>query len=150
MKGIQMDAEDVLSQAMLKAFEKLPLYAKKIDNLKAWLARLTHNVCIDTHRDRARRQLRFENLEAADNAIATAETDIELPENAVVRREESARLFRALQHLPSKLREPFILRFLHGLEYTDIAARLNLAPPNVRKRIQQAREKLRVALIKST
>lgn len=145
-----MDAEDALSRAMLKAFEKLPAYAKEIASLKAWLARLTHNVCIDIHRDRARRESGVESIEAADAPIVATESDSESPESAVARREQSARLLRALKDLPPRLREPFILRFLHDLEYTDIAALLNLTPSNVRKRIQQAREKLREALNKST
>ena len=150
MSGSQMDAEDALSRAMLKAFEKLPAYAKQIASLKAWLARLTHNVCIDIHRYRARSELRVESIEAADAAIAVTETDIESPESAVAQRERSTRLLRALKDLPSRLRDPFVLRFLHDLEYTDIAALLNLTPANVRKRIQQAREKLRETLSKST
>lgn len=145
-----MDAEDALDRAMLKAFEKLPAYAKEIDSLKAWLARFTHNVCMDSHRERARRELPFESIEAADNAIATTETDIGSPESAFVRREQRARLLRALQHLPFRLREPFVLRFLHGFEYAEIAARLGLTPSNVRKRIQHAREQLRETLNKSS
>lgn len=41
------EAENLLSQASLKAYEKLPHYASKIINVKAWLTTLTHNLCLD-------------------------------------------------------------------------------------------------------
>ena len=46
MGGNPADAEDACSRAMLKAWDKLPKYAAKLINLKAWLARLTHNLCV--------------------------------------------------------------------------------------------------------
>ncbi|NET53152.1 MAG: hypothetical protein F6K09_32140 [Merismopedia sp. SIO2A8] len=39
------DAEEALSRATLKAWNQLPKYAHKITNLRAWLTRLTHNLC---------------------------------------------------------------------------------------------------------
>lgn len=144
-----MDAEDALGRAMLKAFEKLPAHAKKIINLRAWLTRFTHNVCMDIHRERARRGLHVESIESAEAAIAATETNIESQDSAVIRLEQRARLLRALKALAPRLRDPFILRFLHDMDYEEIAARLSLTPANVRKRIQQAREKLSETINKS-
>ncbi len=50
MNGNHTEAENVLSQASLKAYEKLPHYASKIINIKAWLITLTYNLCIDAYR----------------------------------------------------------------------------------------------------
>lgn len=49
MNGNRTEAEDALSRAKLKAWEKMQKLAQKIVNLKAWLTRLTHNFCIDIH-----------------------------------------------------------------------------------------------------
>lgn len=144
-----MDAEDALARAMLKAFEKLPTNARQIINLKAWLTRFTYNVCMDFHRERARRESTVESVEDVEALDAATEVQVESQEIALVRREQDARLRQALNNLPSKLREPFILRFLHDMAYEEIAERLNLTPANVRKRIQQAREKLKEILNKS-
>src|SRR5262245_21182758 len=54
MGGVQEDAEDALSRAMLRALEKLPHNACKIGNFRAWLSRLTLNLCVDMHRERRR------------------------------------------------------------------------------------------------
>ena len=47
MGGNSTDAEDALSRAMLEAWEKVQKYAAgDIANFKAWLTRLTHNLCV--------------------------------------------------------------------------------------------------------
>ncbi|NES69166.1 MAG: sigma-70 family RNA polymerase sigma factor, partial [Okeania sp. SIO2D1] len=53
MNSNPMDAEDALSQAMLKALEKVQKFGGKIANLKAWLYRVTRNFCIDLIRKRS-------------------------------------------------------------------------------------------------
>ncbi|BAZ53990.1 ECF subfamily RNA polymerase sigma-24 factor [Nostoc sp. NIES-4103] len=64
MGGNHTDAEDVLSRAMLKAWEKIRECTDVITNFRAWLTRLTYNLCIDVHRERNRRAKKVESLEA--------------------------------------------------------------------------------------
>ena len=52
--GNQQDAEDILSEVMLKAQAVLPSRAEQISNLQAWLTRLSQNVCHDLYRKRTR------------------------------------------------------------------------------------------------
>lgn len=62
--GNPTDALDALSRAMLKAWEKVQKYATgEIANFKGWLTRLTHNLCVDIHRERSRGANRVENIE---------------------------------------------------------------------------------------
>lgn len=73
MGGNPTDAEEALSRAMLKAWDKLPDHAEKITNFRAWLTRLIHNLCIDIHRERRRKAMQMESIEeiaARDNSIA--------------------------------------------------------------------------------
>jgi RNA polymerase sigma factor (sigma-70 family) len=148
MGGVREDAEDALSRAMLRALEKLPNNACKIENFRAWLSRLTLNLCVDMHRER-RRQVRrlesFENAQPGANERLLA-ADIDSPEEGLINREVFAYVCRAVDDLPQRLREPFVLRFFQEMDYREIAEYLILSTDNVRKRIQQARDILREQL----
>jgi RNA polymerase sigma-70 factor (ECF subfamily) len=148
MGGNQAEAEDALSSACLKAWQKLPAYAHDINNVQGWLLQLLHNHCVDIHRERTRHHCTVEftddyaTLDSAGDPMQAPES----PENAVLRRETNTAIQRALEHLPVRLREPAMLRFCHELPHRDIAAQLCLTPETARKRIQQARALLQEQL----
>jgi RNA polymerase sigma factor (sigma-70 family) len=144
MSGIRADAEDALSRVMIKAWSRLPEHASRITNLKAWLARLTRNFCVDIHRERRRQTHGLENIEEMGDAdYASLAHQIPTPEEMVLQRELRLHLKGLIEDLPPSLSQPFMLRFFHGISYVEIAVRLNLSNDNVRKRIQQARSLLR-------
>lgn len=149
MGGNLADAEEALSRAMLKVWHKLPAYAAKITNLKAWLARIVHNLCVDMHRERQRSARGIESIEAiAEKEEETIPSSPNTPESAILRRELEMYLYQIVDALPIRLRSPFILRCLQKQSYADIAKQLATSPANIRKRIQQAREILRSQLNK--
>ena len=149
MAGNQADASEALSRAALKAWDKMPTYAKEITNPKAWLTRLTHNLCIDIHRERSRGARGIESIEemhAGENE--TLSSTLASPESAILCQELRMSIRCAINALPIKLRVPFILRYEQEMSYQDIAQQLALSNNNVRKRIQQAREILQKQLNK--
>ncbi|MGH2413335.1 MAG: RNA polymerase sigma factor [Microcystaceae cyanobacterium] len=147
MGGNSTDAEEAFSRSMLKAWKKLPAYAEKITNPKAWLTRISHNLCVDMHREGQRGARSIESIETIagreDEAVISSSDS---PESAVLRRELKKYIHHAVNALPSKLRKPFILRFEQEMSYPEIAKQLTLSQENVRKRIQQAREILQKQL----
>lgn len=66
--GNTIDAEDVLSQAMLKAWDKLRNSTVEIKNFKSWVTKLTYNICVDIHRERRPGGKQVESLDAIDFA----------------------------------------------------------------------------------
>ena len=147
MGGNPTDAEEVLSRAMLKALDKLADYAEKITDLRAWLLRLTHNLCIDIHRERRRKAMQMEDIEeVAATGSSAVISCLNSPEEALLHHELGQYIRRAIDTLPSRLRNPFILRYCHQIAYQDIAQQLALSLNNVYKRIQQAREILQKRL----
>jgi RNA polymerase sigma-70 factor (ECF subfamily) len=140
MGGVREDAEDALSRAMLRAYDKLPRHAADIGNLKGWLTRLVHNLCIDIHRERRRAiagWVEIDEMSAADEIRMSRRC--RSPEDLFMVREVYSHVLDTVAALPERLREPFTLRFFDEMAYPDIAKRLTLTQENVRKRIQIAR-----------
>ena len=140
MGGNQIDAEEALSQARLKAWEKLPQYASKITNAQAWLTRMTHNLCVDIHRQRQRRAKNTDTID--DMAIKTSNTGAyysDVPELAILHHELKIYIHRAIKSLPPKLRDVWSLIYYYQISSAEIAQRLMISKNNVYKRIQQGR-----------
>jgi RNA polymerase sigma-70 factor (ECF subfamily) len=134
------DAQEALSRASIKAWEKWQDYPGKITNPRAWVTRLTYNLCMDMHRERNREARVIDSLEA----IAVAEDEygacsVPSPESAILDQERDAYIRRAVDALPAKVRIPLSLRYYQEMSYPDIAEQLALSNDNVRKRVQQAR-----------
>ncbi|WP_017721271.1 RNA polymerase sigma factor [Kamptonema formosum] len=149
MGGNHTHAEEALSLAMLKALQQLPACAERITNLRAWLTRFTHNLCVDIHRERRRKAIGMESLE--EIAVKEEEaviSSLDCPESAILRDELGQVIRDAVDALPSRLRTPFVLLYYHQVSYPDIAQQLALSQDNAYKRIQQARDILKKRLIR--
>jgi RNA polymerase sigma-70 factor (ECF subfamily) len=145
--GNPTDAEDALSRAMLKAWEKVQKYAGEITNLKAWLTTLTHNLCVDIYRERSRGANRVEDIEGYASGEEQGLVDFEnTPESAVETGEKRMVIRRAIDNLVTRLRETFILHFYQEFSYQEIAQQQNISYQNVCKRISQARKILQEEL----
>ena len=137
MNGAHFDAADAVSRAMLVARAKLPSYAAHIENLEAWLTRLTCNVCLDIHRERQRVMDRRVDV---DESVALVEQS---PEDDYLACEMREIIFLAIDALPATLRDAAQLRFVHETPYPAMARTLSITVENARKRVQQARAILR-------
>lgn len=144
MDGNHAEAEDALSQVMLKARQQLAVSASQVAAPRAWLTRLARNLCIDIQRDLGRRTRANRQLELlAQAGEALAVNHPESSNLALLTEESEAENRRRVERLPPELREPFVLQFYQELPCEEIAARLGLSMANVRKRLQLARAFLR-------
>ncbi len=148
MGGNTTEAEDALSRAMLKAWEKVQLFAGKISNFKAWLTRLTHNLCVDIHREHSR------GANCVEDIVALAEGQTlrsieDTPLTSLETEERRMAIRGAIDYLPTRLRETFILHFNDKLSHQEIAEKQVISYLNVCKRISQARKILRESLRKN-
>lgn len=136
MDGHRADAEDALSQVMLKAQDRLPACAGDIIHLEAWLRQLARNLCLDLRRQSQRR------VAAAESWVndPLAEDQCEPPPPPV---EAESDIHQWIAALPPPLREPFKLHVVLEIPAKEVAAKLGLTPANVRKRVQLARGQLR-------
>jgi RNA polymerase sigma-70 factor (ECF subfamily) len=140
MGGNHADAEDALSSASLKAWQGLTAGAHDIVNVRAWLLRLLHNLCMDMRKSYPRRNaIQHVDIGAGAGAEEALVPVQESAEAAALRREMERCIHRAIENLPPRLRTVSRLNLLYGMPPRDIAVQLNLGPDNVRKRLQQAR-----------
>jgi RNA polymerase sigma factor (sigma-70 family) len=146
MSNNAQDAEDALSSAMLLAQQKYPEYARTITNIRAWLTRLVHNVCMDQHRASSRME-GFESDPQRDElerrAVINYHGVYPEPDQEAIEEERLISLLRGLHNLPASLREPLLLRCVYGVGYSEIAARMAISECAARKRVQLARDRLR-------
>ncbi len=137
--GNSVEAEDLLSQAMLKAWEKVQKFAEKVDNFKSWLATLIRNFWIDIKRRRGANQVEDIEAYAAQEDLGLVAVG-DTPASALDREDKKMVIRRAIDNLQPRLRETFILHFYEEFSYQEISEQQNITYQNVCKRISQARE----------
>jgi RNA polymerase sigma factor (sigma-70 family) len=145
MNGNSIEAEDLLSQAMVKAWEKAQKYAGKIDNFKCWLTTLTRNFWLDITRRRGANQVEDIEVYGEGEELGLVSVD-ETPASALDCDDKKRVIRAAIDDLPTRLRETFILHFYEELSHQDIAERQEISYQNVCKRISQARAILALEL----
>jgi len=151
MLGIPTDAEDVLQNTFLKAFQHLKDFEGR-SSLSTWLYRIASNEALMLLRkQRPEITLSDNALEDNDNSdyYPTQFTDwCCLPETEFLSAESKAALDRAVQHLPETQRIVFVLRDIEGLSIQETGQVLNLSEAAVKTRLLRARLSLREELSK--
>jgi RNA polymerase sigma-70 factor (ECF subfamily) len=132
----RQDAEDVAQEAFAKAHRNFRQLRDR-DRFRAWLVRMTWRLAIDRWRADRRRTIREQSVEMP--AAATIE-------EIAVSRERSARLYRAIDALPEKLRVVVVLAAIEGHDIRQVARLLDLPEGTVKSRLFLARKGLAESL----
>ncbi|MGA9626198.1 MAG: sigma-70 family RNA polymerase sigma factor [Bryobacteraceae bacterium] len=132
--GNVADAQDLTQESFIKALQR---QEQLKDEQKAahWLSRIATNTAIDFLRRSGRAT--FCEL---DEAPAS---QLESPEQAVLRSEERNYLEDGLRLLSPRERAALMLRDVEGLPAEEVAERLNCSKATVRSHIANARTKFR-------
>jgi RNA polymerase sigma-70 factor (ECF subfamily) len=133
------DAEDLCQDAFLKAFARAG-DLRQPGSLRIWLLRIARTTCLDHSR-----RMRRNPIDLADVVPDTA-ADPRTPETVSEANESLRRLKEAVQSLPRKQREVFVLREYGGLSYEDLARVLKLRPGTVMSRLNRARRTITAAM----
>lgn len=132
--GDQHEAEEVVQEALLRAFQHRQLLATE-DDLMAWLTVVTGRLVIDRLRVRGRSTPVAEIPPSGRTSRDTADV--------VVAREEARRALDALEAMPGRQASVLWAREVEGLSYDDIGDRFGLSEPSVRSLLHRARRTLR-------
>jgi RNA polymerase sigma factor (sigma-70 family) len=134
------DVDDVVQEVFVAAFVGLKKF-RGASSLRTWLFTITVNKC-RTYRFRRLRCLRSVALEEA----AAVESRNRSGENVALDQETLARVRRAIRVLPQKYREIVVLRYLQGLEVSEIGELLGITDNAAQVRLNRARKRLKEQL----
>jgi RNA polymerase sigma factor (sigma-70 family) len=127
--GSSSDAEDVLQDVFLRAYDGLRVDAREV-LLRAWLYRVTHNRCIDHLRRPAPAPADIYDLNRGPQQDPMA---------AAERREDLRRLVADVRRLPEQQRSALLMREMEGLSYSELAAALDVTVPAIKSLLVRAR-----------
>ena len=139
------DAEDVVQDAFLKAYENLEQFQGQ-SKFYTWLVRIAVNEALMKLRKR-----RPERTVSLDEDVKTEEDSLPRevadwspnPEQQYSQAELNDILTRTIQGLPPGFRTVFVLRDVEGLSTEETAEALDLSIPAVKSRLLRARLQLR-------
>jgi RNA polymerase sigma-70 factor (ECF subfamily) len=144
------DAEDVVQDAFLKAYQNLGQFQGQ-SKFYTWLVRIAVNEALMRLRRR-----RPERTVSIDEDVKTEEDSIPReiadwspnPEQMYTQAELKDILGKTIQGLPPSFRTVFVLRDVEGLSTEETASALELSVPAVKSRLLRARLQLRERLNK--
>ncbi len=139
-------AADAVQDALIKVYQALPRFQD--GNFRAWLLRIVSNTCYD-HLRRQKRQpaVSLEQLMDDYQLDAPDWRGDQDPEKRAVRQEQLELLTRMIRQLPAWSRDVVILVDIHGYDYGEAAAFLDLPLGTVKSRLSRARANLRAQLV---
>lgn len=133
----QHDAEDVAQDAFAKAHRSFGQLRDR-DRFRAWLVRMTWRLALDRRRADRRREIR----EQVAVPPATGPT----VEDTAIEAEGEARVWRAVDALPAKLRAALVLSAIEGHGVSEVSVLLGIPEGTVKSRLFLARKKLQELL----
>jgi RNA polymerase sigma-70 factor (ECF subfamily) len=148
MLGSRADAEDVVQQAFLDAFNALGRFRgeDRAHAFSTWLVRIVVNRSKDVLKSKRRKTEGA--LEAEDVATSAAlfAHQPSSPDETTTRDERRRQLEAALLAVPPKYREVLILKDIEELSYEEIRRVLRLPITTLKIRVVRARAMMREAL----
>ncbi len=131
---------DLLQDTFLRFWER-PSLLREVADLAGYFMITGRNLALD--HERRRKIAPFVNgidgLESISDPAPSAET-------TTISRQELRRVQAALEHMPPRAREVFILSRIDGLTYVEIGERLGISPKTVFGHMVVALEKLRMEM----
>ena len=139
--GAGADAEDVVQEALVKAYRSLGGFRPGAP-FRPWLLRIVANETRNHHRSAVRRTVR----EGREQRAAEALTALLDPSDQVADREEKRRLLTQVALLPDRLRAVVTCRYLLELDEQETATVLGVPRGTVKSRLSRGLARLREQL----
>lgn len=132
-------AMDVTQEVFIKAMREERFFDDEF-KMKAWLFRVTSNLCFNIRRDKKRRAA---ILETVDRPTSTAPDQLDL----VFSNQAQESILEALDRLSDNHKKILMLRYYSDLSYAEIAATLDIKLGTVMSRLSRAKSQLMDVLV---
>jgi RNA polymerase sigma-70 factor (ECF subfamily) len=139
------DAEEVLQDSFEYAFRKLAHYDARKSAFTTWLYRITVSRCRNKRRRKWLPSFSINGLVQQDIPDPNARQ----PDEVLQQNDQQRMVWAALSELSPKLRETAVLRYYHGLRYSEIGEILGISPKTAESRMRLAHGRLRELLDRS-
>lgn len=115
MVGSHDDADDIAQEVFIKVYRSIDSFREE-SSFYTWVYRIATNTSINfLKRKKLRELIRFDDLVAPLISVE------DQPDEAVEREENTTLIERAIQRLPQKQRQVFIMRYYDELSYEEMA-----------------------------
>lgn len=145
---LEEDAENITQDVFTDLWEKRELM-NRIENMNAYLFRLVRNKCLDYLKHKVFEQRYAEKMQASfeiEMNLKLQSLDRFDVSELSERNEMEKRIREAINSLPKKCRDIFLLSRMEGLKYREISERLGISVNTVECQMGIALKKLRVKL----
>ena len=136
-------AEDLVQDVFIRYWEQKEML--KPDSLHSYLYKCTQNNCLNyIKHQHVEDDYASMVREAEERILAMAEhSDVNILWNEMLERDVRKTLNEAIEKLPPKCREAFVLSFYHEMTYKEIGERMGVSPRTVEEHVQKAHKVLR-------
>ena len=141
------DAKNIVQDLFLYLWEHREML-ESISNLNAFLYTLIKNRCIDFYRLSSRKGLKRESLSDIQERELHLKIDAlqQFDTNIFSENEIEELLEKAIEKLPEKCRQVFIMSRIDGMKHDEIARKLEISVNTVQNHVSSAIRKLKVEL----
>jgi RNA polymerase sigma-70 factor (ECF subfamily) len=148
MIGNPQDAEDVLQETFIKAFNKIEQFEGR-SKISTWLYRIAVNESLMLLRSRKGQELPLDKDIQTDQGDTIPRQIVDwccLPEKELMSGESRKQLRKAINTLSDANRAAFLLRDVEGLSTKEAAETLEISESALKVRLMRARMQLREEL----
>ena len=142
------EAEDVVQDVIIKVWKQSQneSFSDTIDNLQAYLLRLTRNLAIDRQRLKANQAESLDAMVEAGHQHAVSSLMTENTERSLANAERLTLVRRIMDTLPEKQRTAMLLRDFEGKTYKEIATIMEITEEQVKVSIFRARQAVKAKI----
>ncbi len=142
LTGNRADAEDVVQDASLRAFNAIRDFAG--GSARSWVLSIVRNTAYSwLRKNRSAVVVGVEDLAAVElDQIKPGETQLQSAETSLIEKADADRLRAAIAALPTPFRETLVLRDIEGLDYREIAEATDVPIGTVMSRLARARRRI--------